>query len=236
MIPVGITCVYNEELGIVQLGQDYISAVEKAGGIPVPVVTRDENVLAGVLGLIGALVLSGGGDLDPGTFGEEPAPGIGSISPGRDFVELRLAELALNRHLPVLGICRGIQVLNVAAGGTIHQDLDAVNCGRLEHFQRAPRSHPFHSADIMNDTLLCHSLGNLNRIKVNSFHHQAVKSPGRGAIVSAISPDGVIEALEFPRHPFALGVQWHPENLAVEGITGGQELFDALLQAAAKSQ
>ena len=236
MIPVGVTCVYDEELGILQLGQDYIRAVEKAGGIPVPVVTRDEEILAGMFGLIGALVLSGGGDLDPGTFNEEPVPGIGRISPKRDFVELRLAGWALSRHLPVLGICRGIQVLNVAAGGTIYQDLGAGKSGLLEHVQKAPRAHPFHSVDIMNDTLLWHSLGCCPRIKVNSFHHQAVKKPGRGAVISALSPDGVIEALEFPRHPFALGVQWHPENLAADGQTGGQELFDALLQAAAKYQ
>ncbi len=236
MIPVGITCVLDEEQGVARLGQDYIQAVEKAGGIPVPIVTADEKLFTRLLDMVKALVLSGGGDLDPCFFGEEPCAGLGAISPRRDRQEIRLASLALERDLPVLGICRGAQVLNVAAGGTLYQDLASGRGPGLEHVQKAPRPHPFHSIKVEDRTLLKKALGGLASLKVNSFHHQAVKTPARGVKISALSPDGVIEGLEFPDHSFALGVQWHPENLARVGERGGQELFDALLQVAAKSQ
>ncbi len=142
MIPVGITCVYDEEQGIARIGQDYIQAVEKAGGIPIPVVTRDEKVLKRVFAMIRALVLSGGGDLDPGIFGEGPVPGLGAISPSRDFVEIQLAAMALDMRLPVMGICRGIQVLNAAAGGTLYQDLGEIKGKKAGAFSKSPAFPP----------------------------------------------------------------------------------------------
>lgn len=232
MVFIGITCSFNRAAGFFRLGKDYVSSVEKAGGVPLPIICREKKSLDAVISAICGLLLSGGGDIDPCYYGEEPAPGLGEICPERDELEIELARRALKRGIPVLGICRGAQVLSVAAGGSIYQDLGKIGNKPLEHRQKAPRDHPYHEVKVEEGTLLWRILGERKKIRVNSFHHQSIKDPGRGFIVSAFAPDGVVEGVESSLHPFAVGVQWHPENLAAGGKPGGQELFDALLQAA----
>ncbi len=234
MLPVGITCGSREKPRYLKLSWDYINAVERAGGFPVPLMFFRQESARTAMGMIRGLILSGGGDVDPYFFGEEPLSGCGEISPLRDKMELELTKLALEAKMPILGICRGAQVLNIALGGDIFQDLSLKKGPLLEHMQKAPTYHPFHRLTIIGGTRLSEILPGHTELRVNSFHHQAVGKLGEGLIISAYATDGVVEAVESTRHPFALGVQWHPEAMAGKNIPGGQELFDALLQAAAQ--
>ena len=164
------------------------------------------------VGMVDGILLSGGGDIDPLLFGEEPLRQNGEISPLRDSFELTLCRAALESGLPLFGICRGMQVMNIAAGGTIYQDIPAQTGSTLKHSQQAPRPHGTHSVLPLENSLLA-ALWGKNRVAVNSFHHQAVAQLGEGFSAAAHSPDGIIEAVEREDAPFVLGVQWHPEYL-----------------------
>ncbi|RKO66044.1 gamma-glutamyl-gamma-aminobutyrate hydrolase family protein [Desulfofundulus salinus] len=214
MLPViGITCAWDEEKTRFFLSRFYTGAVEAAGGLPLLLpYTKREAGLNTWPELLDGLILSGGGDVDPVHFGEEPLPGCGEISPERDDFELSLARRALSLGLPVLGICRGAQVLNIAAGGDIYQDIVAQVPGCLKHQQRAPRWCATHGIMVEENTCLADIFG-AGVMRVNSFHHQAVRRPAPGFIVSARSVDGIIEAIESTARGFALGVQWHPETM-----------------------
>lgn len=222
---IGITCSIAEECGQLMLRQEYLNAVAAAGGIPVALAPRLEiHLVAGCLEICQGFLLSGGGDLDPSYWGELPSPALGSISPVRDYFEIALTRMALTAEKPLLGICRGIQVLNVAAGGSLYQDLQT----GMSHQQNAPRSHTFHDIVIEKESRLG-AIVQASRIRVNSFHHQAVQRVAGGFIITALSPDGTIEAIEAERG-FALGVQWHPEDLKDPGSAA---LFSALIESAA---
>jgi len=183
---------------------------------------EDMDILEEYLKLCNGYLFPGGGDVDPFYWGALPQKGLGEINPRRDFFELKLAEKVLERKLPALGICRGCQVLNVAAGGTIMQDISSP----LPHEQQAPRNYPFHDIVVQPGTRLAQILE--PEIRVNSFHHQAVERLGRGMVVSALAPDGIIEAIESVESPFILGVQWHPECMRDHA---SDQLFKALVQA-----
>jgi putative glutamine amidotransferase len=209
---------------------DYFRAVQRAGGVPVllPFV-EDEAGAAEVLDHLDGLMLAGGEDLDPLLFGELPHPRTGRISPERDTAELAYARVALGRDMATLGICRGIQLLAVAFGGTLWQDVPSQVEGAIKHRQDGPKYHPTHPVQIRESTRLAELLGT-ERL-VNSRHHQAVRQAPAGWVVSAMAPDGVIEAMEQPERYFAMGVQWHPENL--QGRTYNfDELFRAFVEAA----
>ncbi|SHJ47557.1 gamma-glutamyl-gamma-aminobutyrate hydrolase family protein [Desulfofundulus thermosubterraneus] len=214
MLPViGITCAWDEEKKQFFLSRFYTEAVEAAGGFPLLLpYTKRESSLHIFPELLDGLILSGGGDVDPVHFGEEPLPGCGEISPERDKYELDLARRVLSLGLPVLGICRGAQVLNIAAGGDIYQDIFTQVSGCLKHQQKAPRWSPTHGIIIEENTRLAR-IFNAGVMRVNSFHHQAVRRLAPGFIVSARSVDGIIEAVESTGPGFALGVQWHPETM-----------------------
>ena len=192
---------------------DYVRAVEEAGGIPL-VLPQMKNIetealdeqLRGVHGVI----LPGGGDVAPLLWGEEPEPGLGEIFPFLDSFQMALTRRALERNLPLLGICKGLQILNVVQGGTLVQDLASFGA-TVQHTQRAPIGCPSHSVILQEGSLLRSLWG--ERVEVNSFHHQAVREPGRDLRVVARSVDGVIEALEMPGRAFVVGVQWHPEGM-----------------------
>ncbi|MFZ5642217.1 MAG: gamma-glutamyl-gamma-aminobutyrate hydrolase family protein [Bacillota bacterium] len=211
---IGITCSLDEEKGCYCIGKMYAEAVEAGGGIPVPLAySSDENVLKGVSRILNGLILSGGGDVDPVYFGEEPVPAVGEVCPDRDMFEINMARRALKNNIPVLGICRGMQVLNIAAGGDIFQDIGNRPGGPgIKHFQQAPRWHPTHQINIDKGTVLASILGE-GPIRVNSYHHQAVRNPAPGFIISARSQDGLAEAIESGNYLFALGIQCHPETL-----------------------
>lgn len=207
---IGITVNRDYDSDRFWLPAAYCCRVTAAGGRPVllpPLPPGEErDLLAG----LGGLLLGGGGDIAPLYFGEEPQPGLGAVDPQRDEWELRLAREALRRDLPLLGICRGLQLLNVAAGGTVLQDL--VGPAYLQHEQKAPRSCPSHTVEVLQGTRLA-ALAGEGLLAVNSFHHQAAGRIAPGLRVAARAPDGVVEALENPAARFVLAVQWHPEAL-----------------------
>lgn len=228
---IGITCPEDETAGRLYLPHAYWRAVAAAGGTPVllpPAGAAVDNLAERLDGLL----LSGGGDPDPWHFGEEPRPGLGAVTPERDRFELELTRLALARGMPVLGICRGMQVLNVASGGTLLQDIPEGVPAPLKHSQNAPRWYPTHGVEIRPGTLLARILGTTG-LRVNSFHHQAVRDTAPGLTVSAVAPDGVIEGLEAPGPAFVLGVQWHPEAMW-EKEPVQHTLFTAFVDAARK--
>lgn len=219
--------------GVVRLGlpRAYVSALEMAGGVPVIIPLVEDTRLADTyLQPLDGLLLAGGGDVDPARFGEEPIPQLGSVDPERDALEIALAEKALAADLPVLGICRGIQVLNVAAGGTLYQDLPSQVPHALKHDQSAPRWYPCHDVRLEPDSMLAR-LFQAETLRVNSFHHQAVRVVAQPFRVAAKAKDAVIEAMESRAHTFVVGVQWHPECM-VERYPVQRLLFTAFVKAA----
>jgi putative glutamine amidotransferase len=225
---IGITPSYDHERQRYALSPEYTGAVREAGGIPLIVPYLDAEATACVLKVCKGILLSGGVDLDPVHFGEEPLPQLGRICPERDRAELILARQALAAGVPLFGICRGIQLLNVAAGGTLVQDIGTGVQGRVKHSQTAPRFYPTHTVEIENGSVVASLLGTTS-LRVNSFHHQSVKSVAPGFRVTARAADGVIEAIEGPG--FAVGVQWHPECMWKEDRTF-LRLFEGLVDAA----
>ncbi len=193
------------------LRQNYFSAVAAAGGLPIALPHHPE-LAEDYLARIDGLVVTGGAfDVDPALWGDEPVHPKVTLKPGRTAFELAATRGALARDLPVLGICGGQQLLAVAFGGTLIQHIPDAVPGALAHEQPNPRTEPGHEVAVADGTLLSRILGGKPHLAVNSAHHQAVATPGAGAVVNARAPDGVIEGLEHPGHRFALGVQWHPE-------------------------
>lgn len=192
------------------LRQNYFSAVIAAGGLPVALPHHPEEAAAYMDELDGLLVTGGAFDVDPALWGDEPVHPKVTLKPGRTDFELAATRAALARDKPVLGICGGQQLLAVAFGGTLVQHIPDAVAGALAHEQPNPRTEPGHEVRIAEGSMLGRIVGR-GRMAVNSAHHQAVATPGAGAIVNATAPDGVVEGLEHPGYRFALGVQWHPE-------------------------
>jgi putative glutamine amidotransferase len=192
----------------------YVESVERAGGTPIILpMTQERLVLDGLLGLLDGLLLTGGQDVGPQNYGEEPHALLGSVDPMRDVTELYLARRALAMDMPLLAVCRGEQVLNVACGGSLYQDIHAlVGPKCLGHFQNTAEEVPSHSVEVVEGSRLRGITGQ-DRVMVNSYHHQCVKDLAEGFVISARAADGVVEGIESTRHTFALGVQWHPELL-----------------------
>lgn len=211
MVPIiGITSSYDEQNNNLLLRQYYVEAVEAAGGVPIIIpAILSENSTKSLLKSIDGLILSGGVDVDPLLFGEEPQPNMGEICPARDEFELNLTRLALVQDLPLLAICRGLQVLNIAAGGNVLQDIGVAVQSPVKHSQQAPKWYGTHTINISPGSRLAETWG--TKMVVNSYHHQAVGAVGEGFIVNARSLDGVVEGIESLRHSFVLGVQCHPE-------------------------
>lgn len=208
---IGITARYDYNTARVWLSKYYLDAITDAGGVPLVLpVTAPLNNINRLLNLCDGLLLPGGGDIDPLLFGEQPHPLNGEISPEADAAELYAAKMALEKDLPILGICRGAQVINVAAGGTVCQDIGQEIKNPIKHKQEAPKWYPTHTVTPVKGTLMA-KLCNSTSIKVNSFHHQMIGKPGKDIRVSAYAPDGVIEAIEHKNKKFVLGVQYHPE-------------------------
>jgi len=224
---VGITCGFDYERNMYYLRPGYWESVERAGGIPVilPPVDSPEGI-DHYLEICDGYILSGGDDIDPFYWGQDPEPGLGEIDPRRDRFEINLVQAIVKRDKPALFICRGIQVLNVALGGTLIQDLRS----SIAHRQRAPRHHPFHDILLEKDSVL-YQLLRRETVRVNSFHHQAIAGLAPGLVATARARDGVVEAVEYPAKRFILGVQWHPEAMQDELSS---RLFRGLIYAAAK--
>lgn len=232
---IGITCSHDQNNDRACLAQDYVRAVEAAGGIPVALPPlKDISRVPGQQARLDGLLLSGGVDVDPAFFNEEPRPWTGEITPERDWYEIELVTRALAHKFPMLAICRGMQVLNIAAGGSIHQDISRGIGSPLKHSQQAPRWYPTHQVEIVPGTRLAEIL-QTDSLRVNSFHHQAVRNLAPGFAVTARSSDGVIEAIERTGEGFALGVQFHPECMWERDIKF-LELFKALVKASKRTE
>lgn len=191
----------------------YVEVLERHGVAPVLLTpSHSESTIASLLDRCQGLVLSGGEDVDPSLYGEPPLPGLGVTNPARDDAELLVLELALERELPILAICRGCQLVNVHFGGTLYQDLTLQRPGALEHGQEEPWSLRTHQVWIDPDSELARITG-AEELVINSFHHQGIKGIGEGLRVVAEAEDGTIEAIERPgSSAWFLGVQWHPER------------------------
>ena len=222
---IGITGNYGELT--CKLGEGYYKSICKAGGVPVIIPPlSDTDSIINTLDHIDGLLLSGGADFNPLYAGEEPQPKLSGINSERDLPELLITQLAYNRQIPILGICRGIQTIAMTLGGKVMQDISET--AHLKHSQDADRSEPTHSVNIVEGSILSNLYGE-QHIYVNSFHHQAVGDTGQRFWVTARSADGIIEAIESTEHKSIMGVQWHPECLS-EGLPIFQWLVNEAIQ------
>ena len=219
------------------MSQQYVRILVGSGAVPwiIPLLSGDTSTLRAIYERLDGVFLPGGVDLHPSTYREETSPLCGRTDPDRDEVELTLARWAMEDKKPLLAVCRGVQVVNVAAGGTVHQDLAAQVPGSSKH-DYFPCQGPYtrdmlvHDGTIPSDTRLGRLLGTPT-LRVNSMHHQGIKQVADGLRPNAFAPDGLVEGLESPNGHFLLGVQWHPEALAERDPTM-RRLFAAFLQAA----
>jgi putative glutamine amidotransferase len=209
---------------------DYVESVRRAGGEPRVLSIDDAPSLDGIDGVL----FTGGGDVDPAHYHDTRHPNTNEPDPARDAFELELAKLALAANTPLLAVCRGLQVVNVAAGGTLIQDIPAQVNQALSHHVDSPPYAIAHEVWVTPDTMLARvmqeELGDTEVLQVNSRHHQAIDKTAEGFTVSATAPDGVVEAIERPSAPFCVAVQWHPENFWRTGEF--RSLFEEFVKAA----
>lgn len=214
----------------IYVNKDYVSAVIAAGAVPlmIPMEDSEENLRAS-LELVDGIIFSGGQDIAPYRYGEEPHAKLQGICPERDEFDFLLYRLAKEKKLPILGICRGYQLMNVAEGGNLYQDLSLKTTESFKHSQGHGPSIPTHSIKIEAGSRLAEILGK-EELRVNSFHHQAIKDVPESLKVSGKALDDVIEAIELKDHPFGIGVQFHPEMLQAK-YKDIQKIFLALVEA-----
>ncbi len=231
---IGLTHSIQQDERKLYMPASYANVIREAGGTPLILpLTRDEEDIAAYAALVDGLLLSGGDDADPRSYGEEQRWSCGDISPLRDDFEIRLVRILLEKypHKPILGICRGAQMLNVTLGGTLYQDLKAQVPGCICHQQHQGSSYAAHGVQILAGTKL-HEIYGDTQITANSFHHQAVKALADSLCLTATAADGVVEGFEMPDHPYFVGVQWHPELLVSrEEHAAHKRLFSSFVEA-----
>lgn len=215
----------------IYVNKDYVSSVISAGAVPlmIPMDATEEN-LRQTLELVDGMIFSGGHDIAPIRYGEEPHQKLQEICPERDAFDFLLYRLAKEHSLPILGICRGFQLMNVSEGGKLYQDLSLKNTESLKHSQGHGPSIPTHTVKVEPGSKFYKILGK-EEIRVNSFHHQAVKSTSENVAISGKALDNVVEAIELKNYPFGLGVQFHPEMLQAKE-EDMKKIFSALVSAA----
>jgi len=228
---IGITAGYDEERGVATLPKTYSDSIVEAGGKPVLIPVVPENVAEEMLTIVDGLLFPGGVDVDPRLYNERPSIHLGRVNPLLDSLEIGIARKALSMDLPILGICRGCQVVTVASGGTLVQDIPSQVGGAMKHAQTAPRWYGTHEVILEEDSLVSRIFGT-RRLVVNSFHHQSIKTAGQGFSVSGRALDGIIEAAESAKG-FKLLLQWHPEGMWSHDRLF-LEPFKALVKAAEK--
>ena len=212
-------------------GSNYVKSVRRAGGIPLVItMTGDTAELAEILKLIDGLIMTGGEDIVPARYGERSLPELQEVFPERDDFDIKLIRMAVQEGLPVLGICRGAQVMNVAFGGTLYQDIPSQLPDTFVKHQIGARNEVMHSVNIAEGTLLHGILG--DNAGVNTSHHQAVKDIAPGFVISAVSEDGVVEAIEKIGSEFVIGVQFHPEGFVAKGNDSFLPLFEYFINSA----
>lgn len=216
------------------LNLSYLRAIEAAGAMPLVLTPGMAPAqLAEALARCSGLVLSGGGDVDPARYGQAPHESIIGLSTTRDDLELAALDAAKVLDMPVLAICRGMQVLNVALGGSLVQDIPSMVEGALAHSVQEPRHGPAHEVEVAASSRMADIAG-ATRVEVNSRHHQALDRLGAGLVVTGRAPDGIVEAIELPGDRFVVGVQWHPEDMAGHPGIGisADRLFAAFAEVA----
>ncbi|MCL4581759.1 glutamine amidotransferase [Fusobacterium nucleatum YWH7199] len=214
------------------VNKDYVDAVIRVGGVPLIIpFSTDKEVIISQAQLIDGLILSGGHDINPYNYGQEPSQKIGETFPERDTYEMILLEESKKRNIPILGICRGFQLINVAAGGTLYQDLSLIPGNILKHNQVSNPTLKTHKVEIKENSVISSIFG--KETMVNSFHHQVIDKVANDFIVVAKASDGVVEAIEHKTYKFLVAVQWHPEMLAVN-CEKARELFSKFVEEAKK--
>ena len=218
--------------GATQVSSTYIESVLRAGGVPVVLPINDNpDVLKKMVASIDALIMTGGEDIDPlKYYSEEALPAQGEIDPERDAFDIALVRLAIERGIPVLGICRGHQVMNVACGGTLYQDIPSQlrSSNVLKHRQQAPSWYGTHRIDLTPNSVLATILGTTTIVS-NTFHHQAVKDVAPGFVVTGRTSDGVVESMEMKGNPRVFSVQFHPEGPTSKGLDDFFPIFTYLV-------
>lgn len=228
---IGVTPALSDQPGRLIINEDYMQAVSRAGALPVLLpLTDDEKQWEEMLRRIDGLLLSGGSDVGPEYYGEETQPYCGETAPRRDKQEFYLCKRALEMDLPILAICRGHQVLNCTLeGGALYQDIATQYNEELKHPRYEVPRDQVHEVKVEKGTKL-HQITGFETLKVNSRHHQAVKTVGKGAVISARATDGLIEGIELPDKKFVVSIQWHPESLS-DYAPDAQALFNAFVNA-----
>ena len=228
---IGMTTSRNLADAGIRVNEAYVQAISQAGGAPVLIpLGISEQDLTAIITKLDGILFTGGGDVEPARYGaDNHHPKLGEVDTDRDRVELYLHQEATRLGLPFLGICRGIQLINVAMGGTLYIDIAEQRPGSIQHdYHGYPRKHLAHSVTVEDDRLA--SVLGTTQVEVTSFHHQGVEKLASALRATAHAPDGLIEALELPGYPFGLGVQWHPECMLDKPSM--QNLFRAFVQAA----
>jgi putative glutamine amidotransferase len=234
---IGLTHSIQQDERKLYMPMSYSNVIRDAGGTPVLLpITREDEVIEAYANLVDGVLFSGGEDVDPGFYGEDQLWACGDVLPLRDDFEVKLCRILLEKYpeKPILGVCRGEQVLNVALGGTLYQDVKSQLPGCIAHQQHQISPYASHRVMIEADSKL-HVIYGDTKVAVNSFHHQAVKDIAPGLIITARAADGVIEGFEKPDHPYFVGVQWHPERLVErEENANHKQLFKSFVDACRK--
>lgn len=231
---IGILCDKESKEGVPRyfVKSNYISAIRDAGGNPyiIPPLSDKKDML-NVFGLIGGLLVPGGDDVDSKYFNEEPHPSVVLTNPEVIEFQMEFCRMALEKDLPIFGVCAGFQIINIASGGNIYQDIPSQYSNPLKHKKNeSDADDPIHNVQIEKNTKL-HEILELDGVEVNSTHHQALKDVADGFAVTARADDGIIEAFESRNHKYVLGVQWHPEDLYKENKLF-LKLFERLIKEA----
>ncbi|CEG22197.1 Gamma-glutamyl-gamma-aminobutyrate hydrolase PuuD [Planococcus massiliensis] len=214
----------------------YGKAILQAGGLPLIVPIVDEEDIPLLCERLDGLIVTGGGDINPTLYGEEPHIRLGAVYPGSDQYEKELILNFLELDKPFIGMCRGMQMLNVSLGGTIYQDLEAQYEGTLyQHKQMAMRTHRTHSVTLEDDSRLIKIMEE-KTFNVNSFHHQGIKDVSDKLKVAGRAADGLVEALESENHQFVMGIQWHPEEFALQGDEASKKIFERFVKECRKDK
>lgn len=211
---IGLTSYQRERGAYCVVVTEYIESVFAAGGIPIciPTIKTDADYEY-YMEMLDGIIFTGGADINPACYGEEPLKEVSGIAPAKDEYELGLFGKAYERKMPIFGICRGNQLINVALGGSLYQDINSQIPGSFGHYPKdTPEDELYHSVKLVEGSKL-HGIMGADRLQVNSFHHQAIRTLGKNLVVTAVSKDNIIEAVESTEDRYLLGVQWHPECL-----------------------
>ncbi len=208
---VGIMPLWDEEKNSIWMLPGYMDGIAQAGAVPIIFpFSNDKDEISRLVHICGGILFTGGQDVSPRLYGEEPLDGLVACCEKRDAMETTVLKISMELDKPVLGICRGIQFINAALGGTLYQDLPAQHPSDIRHHQHAPYDVPAHDVELIRDSPLYECL-KTSTLPVNSYHHQAVKKNAPGLEAMAFSPDGLVEAMYMPSQKFLWAVQWHPE-------------------------